>query len=94
MLAPTPDDDYSVELNYYFLPASIVAAGTSWLGDNAPNALLYGSLIEGYRFLKGEPDIMAEYVKGYEEALMNLKMLEEGRKRKDTYHQDDQRVVT
>ena len=47
IVSPTPDSNYTVELHYY-RPASITAgsgSGTSWLSENAPNALL-GSLVE------------------------------------------------
>jgi len=39
MLAPTPDNSYTVELHYYYYPESIVTAGTTWLGDNFDSAL-------------------------------------------------------
>ena len=44
ILGPTPDASYSMELHYYYYPASIVVAGTSWLGDNFDSALHYASL--------------------------------------------------
>ena len=40
ILGPTPDQAYAVELHYYYYPASIVDAGSSWLGTNAENALV------------------------------------------------------
>ena len=63
VLAPVPDQNYSSELHYRAKPESITAAasGTSWLGDNAENALLYGSLVEAYTFMKGEADLMQLY---------------------------------
>ena len=39
ILGPTPDDNYAVELHYFYYPESIVTAGTSWLGDNFDYAL-------------------------------------------------------
>jgi hypothetical protein len=54
ILGPTPDANYDIELHYYYDPESIVTAGTSWYGDNAEAALLYGSLIEAYTYMKGE----------------------------------------
>jgi hypothetical protein len=58
ILGPTPDAAYSVELHYYFYPESIVTASTTWLGDNFDSTLLYGSLVEAYTFMKGEPDVV------------------------------------
>ena len=42
ILGPTPDQAYLAQINYYYDPPSIVTAGTTWLGDNAETALLYG----------------------------------------------------
>jgi hypothetical protein len=72
ILGPTPNSAYTVELHYYYDPPSIVDTGTSWLGDNAEAALLYGSLIEAYTYLKGDPDMMATYVDRYTEAMAQL----------------------
>lgn len=85
ILGPTPDDDYDVELHYFYYPESIVTAGTSWLGDNFDSVLLYGSLLEAYTFMKGEPDVMQEYQQRYDEALEMLKSLGEGKNRQDSY---------
>jgi hypothetical protein len=85
ILGPTPDDRYDVELHYYYYPASIVDAGTSWLGDNYDTALFYGCLLEAYTFMKGEQDVMAAYQKRYDDALAMLKMLSDGKNRSDAY---------
>ena len=85
ILGPTPDDDYSVELHYFYYPQSIVDAGTSWLGDNFDSVLLYGSLLEAYTFMKGEEDVLAKYQQRYDEALAMLKSLAEGKNREDMY---------
>jgi hypothetical protein len=74
-LAPTPDAAYTVEMHYFFYPESIVTASTTWLGDNFDSALLYGSLVEAYTYMKGEADIMAAYNKRYEEAMILLNAL-------------------
>ena len=87
IVGPTPDDDYDMELHYFYYPQSIVnsANGTSWLGDNFDSVLLYGSLLEAYTFMKGEPDVIQNYTARYNEALMMLKQLGEGKDRQDTY---------
>jgi hypothetical protein len=72
ILGPTPDASYSVELHYYYDPESIVTAGTTWYGTNAESALLYGSLIEAYTYMKGEADLIALYTSRYTEAMGNL----------------------
>jgi hypothetical protein len=87
ILGPTPNDDYDMELHYFYYPQSIVdsGSGTSWLGDNFDSVLLYGSLLEAYTFMKGEPDVIQNYMARYNEALMMLKQLGEGKDRQDTY---------
>jgi hypothetical protein len=85
ILGPTPDDNYEMELHYFYYPQSIVTAGTSWLGDNFSSVLLYGSLLEAYTFMKGEADVLAQYQKRYDEALAQLKELAEGKNRQDMY---------
>ena len=59
IVAPVPASSYSVELHYYAKPTSIVDAGTSWLGTNAEEAMLYGSLVEAYTFMKGDNDLLS-----------------------------------
>ena len=93
ILGPTPDQDYAVELHYFYYPVSIVTAGTSWVGDNFDPVLLYGSLIEAYTFMKGEPDVIAQYEKRYNEALAMLKQLGEGKNRQDMYRTQQARYA-
>jgi len=85
ILAPTPDDDYTVELHYYYYPESIVTAGTSWLGDNFDSALFYGTLLEAATYLKDEGDIIQNYNQRYLEAMALLKQLGDGKNRRDSY---------
>jgi hypothetical protein len=88
ILAPTPNADYDVEVQYLFRPASLTSGagtGTTWLSENAELALLYGTLVEAYTFMKGEPDIMANYDKRFQEAVMGLKMLGEAKETTQDY---------
>jgi hypothetical protein len=85
ILGPTPDAAYNIELHYYYYPESIVTASTTWLGDNFDSVLLYASLLEAYTFMKGEPDVLANYEKRYNEALILAKRLGDGMERQDAY---------
>ena len=85
ILGPTPDADYSAEIHYGYYPESIVTAGTTWLGDEFDSALLNGALVEAIRFMKGEPDIIANYEKMYVQAIALLKNLGDGKLREDAY---------
>jgi hypothetical protein len=85
ILGPTPDANYNVELHYFYYPASIVTAGTSWLGDNFDSVLLYGALLEAASFMKSEGDVVAVYKSRYDEAMAQLKQLGEAKERQDSY---------
>jgi hypothetical protein len=85
ILGPTPDLSYGAELHYFYYPESIVTAGTSWLGDNYSPVLLYGSIVEAYIYMKGEPDLLANYTAKYNEAMQQLKRLGDGLERGDAY---------
>jgi hypothetical protein len=90
LIAPTPDSGYAVELHYYYRPASLTAqgaSGTTWLSVNAPQAMLYGSLIAAYTFMKGEPDVLQNYNAQFVEAVGRLKNLGEGRETSDAYRE-------
>lgn len=92
ILGPTPDTTYTAELHYFFYPPSITTAGTSWLGDNFESVLLYGSILEAYTYLKGEADIMANYRQRYDEAMMLLIQLGDGKEKQDAYRSGSARV--
>ncbi len=85
ILGPTPDTSYTAELHYFYYPESIVTAGTTWLGENFDSVLLYGTLVEAYTFMKGEPDVVALYDTKYKEALQLAKRLGDGMERGDAY---------
>ena len=88
ILAPTPNSAYTVELHYFYRPTSLTAgadSGTTWLSTNAPFALLYGSIIEAYLFMKGEPDVIQNYNGLYMQYLERLKDLGEARENTDGY---------
>ena len=85
LMAPVPDAAYSLELHYYYMPASIVTATTTWLGTNYDQVLLYGCLLEAYTFMKGDPDLLTLYKERYADGMRQLKMLGDGKDRRDAY---------
>ena len=92
ILGPTPDAVYSTELHYFSYPESIVTASNTWLSDNYDPALLYGTLVEAYTYMKGEPDMLALYDGKYKEALGQLKRLGDGLERQDAYRSGQARI--
>ena len=94
IVGPTPNSNFTTELHYFYIPQSITESsdGTTWLGTNAPEVLLYASLLEAYTFMKGEPDLMMNYEKRFQEALQRLTLESDGYNRKDAYR-DGQRKI-
>jgi hypothetical protein len=87
IVSPTPDSAYTAELHYFYRPASITTddSGITWIGTNASDALLYGSLVEAYTFMKGEADIIKMYSDRYMESISRLKNYAEGMEDKDAF---------
>jgi len=88
ILAPVPDEALTAELHYYYRPTSLTAgagSGTTWLSTNAPLAMLYGSLIEAYTYMKGEPDIIQNYTLQFQESIGRLKNYGEALEDTDAY---------
>lgn len=92
VMAPTPNAAFTVEMQYYGKPESIVTASTTWLGDNAENALMWGTVLQGYIFLKGNAELMAVYKKSYDDSISNLQMLVDGLQKKDEYRHGSRRI--
>lgn len=94
ILGPVPDLSYEVELHYFYYPESIteVASGETWLGNHFDMVLLYGALIEGYTYMKGEVDVIANYAKRYEEAMILAKRLGDGMERRDAFRSGQVRM--
>ena len=71
-LAPTPDQDYTFEVLYYERIAPLSSTNqTNWLTQYAPNAMLYGTLLQAMPFLKN--DSRAIFQQKYSEAIAALK---------------------
>jgi hypothetical protein len=88
ILAPTPDAALVAELHYFYRPASLTSlsdTSQSWLSENAPLALLYGSLLEAYTFMKGEQDVLGLYASQLQNALIALKQFGEAKEVTDQY---------
>ena len=89
ILAPTPSANFTTELHYFYRPTSITSTsdGTSWLGDNATDALLYASLVEATVYMKGEADMLQLYTQRFQESILRLKNYAEGLENSDNYRE-------
>jgi len=94
IISPTPDSSYDAELHYYYRPTSITkdANGTTWISENAPDALLYASLVEAYTFMKGESDLLQLYTARFTEAMSRLKVYGESQENTDAFREGLVRV--
>ena len=95
ILAPAPNSDFTFELHYVYRPESITASsdGTSWLGTNAPDAMLYGSLVEAATFLKLDPPEIQMFEARFANALNSLKAMFETLGNRDEYRYDNVRGI-
>jgi hypothetical protein len=72
-VAPTPSLAYNFEVLYYERIAPLSSTNqTNWLTQNAPNAMLYGTLLQAMPFLKN--DARQVFQQKYTEAITSLKV--------------------
>ena len=94
-VTPVPDSGYTVELHYLYKPASLTSgsdSGTTFLSTDYPDALLYGTLVEGAIFLKESPDVIGQFEARFKEAVARMKTISEGRGTRDEYRYDQLRT--
>jgi hypothetical protein len=71
-IAPTPDLAYAFEVLYYERIAPLSSTNqTNWLTQNAPNAMLFGTLLQAMQFLKNDQRVI--FQQKYTESLQSLK---------------------
>ena len=95
-MAPTPASALDFELHYNYRPASLTTVGDnnqSWLSENAPNAMLYGTLVEGAVFMKSGPETIMLYEQKFQEALAMLKLLGEFKDVRDEARNDQMKLM-
>jgi hypothetical protein len=72
LIGPTPDIEYPFEVVYHQLPPMLDAITQSnWVSEYAPDAILYGSLLEAEPFIKDDKRI-ATWKGMYEEAIASI----------------------
>lgn len=85
-IAPTPNDNFTVELGYIYRPAQLSSANqTTWISTNAPEALLYACLIQAYSYTKGPLEMLQYFENSYKQAIQGLGFEQQGRRRRDEY---------
>jgi len=73
-LAPTPNEDFDVEILYRAKIPALVTNSTNWLLTAAPDIYLYGTLLEAMPFT-GNDNRIAVWASGMQAALDQLNIL-------------------
>ena len=85
-VVPTPDVAYYCEVGLTKLPTRLSSSNTeTWVSTNAPALLLYGCLVEAFKYLKGPAEMLQLYTQSYETALQEVAAQQQGRGRRDEY---------
>lgn len=72
LVSPTPDADYPFQVLFYERLQPLSSTNqTNWLTQNAPNAMLYGTLLQAMPFLKNDQRTI--FQQKYQEAMTVLK---------------------
>ena len=94
IVAPTPDQAYTIQLNYILKPSGLSAnTATTYLSQQFPNGLLYACLVEAYGFLKGPQDMLQYYENRYKQAIEGFSLEQMGRRRTDEFLDGEPRIV-
>lgn len=73
LVAPTPNQAYTFEVLYYERISPLSSSNqTNWLTQNAPNAMLFGTLLQAMPFLKN--DSRQIFQQKYQEAMQVLRV--------------------
>ena len=94
VLAPIPDQNYTIEVNYILKPTGLSATNqNTYLSQQFPNGLLYACLVEAYGFLKGPNDLLQYYENRYKQAIEGFSLEQMGRRRTDEFLQGEPRIA-
>ena len=93
-VAPTPNTNYTINIAYYQQPVSITSSttSTSYVSVYAQDLLLYASLVETYKYLKGPADMIQVFEQSYQEALRSFDVEQLGSRRRDEYVEGETRI--
>ena len=93
-VAPTPNTTYAINIAYYQQPASITSttSATTYVSVYAQDVLLYGSLVETYKYLKGPADMIQIYEQSYQQAVRSFGDEQMGLRRRDEYVDGELRI--
>jgi hypothetical protein len=85
LVAPTPDQNYLVQLNYIIDPPHFTSTNNTFIAQYQDALLLYGVLVESFSYLKGPMDMYNLYKSKYDESIQAFALQQMGRRRRDEY---------
>jgi len=93
-VAPVPNTTYTINIAYKKQPATITSttSGTSYVSVYAADMLLYASLVESYKYLKGTPDMIQVYEQSYQQAVKSFIDEQLGLRKRDDFSDGEIRV--
>ena len=93
VVAPTPDANYTIQLNYILKDPGLSSTNTTtYISQKFPNGLLYACLVEAFSFLKGPNDLLQLYEQKYKQVVEGFSIEQMGRRRRDEYQSGVPRV--
>ena len=94
LVAPTPNTTYTINIAYYKQPISITssATSTSYISVYAQDVLLYASLTETYKYLKGPVDMIQVFEQSYQIAVKSFGDEQLGLRKRDEYTEGELRI--
>ena len=92
VLAPTPDQAYTIQINYIIDPPHFTSSNSTFLSTYQDQLLLYGVLAECFSYLKGPMDMYKLYLDKYNESTQGFAMQQMGNRRRGQYEEGVPRI--
>ena len=92
VLAPTPDQAYTIQINYIIDPPHFTSSNSTFLSTYQDQLLLYGVLAECFSYLKGPMDMYKLYLDKYNEEVQAFGLQQMGQRRRGQYEEGVPRV--
>ena len=92
LVAPTPDSNYQVQLNYIIDPPHFTSTNNTFLAQYQDGLLLYGVLEQAFSYLKGPVDMYNLYKSKYDGSIQAFALQQMGRRRRGEYDDGVPRV--
>tara|TARA_R100001510_G_C7651872_1_gene209659 strand:+ start:2270 stop:2920 length:651 start_codon:yes stop_codon:yes gene_type:complete len=92
VLAPTPDQAYTIQINYIIDPPHFTSSNSTFLSTYQDALLLHGVLSECFSYLKGPMDMYKVYLDKYNEEVTAFGLQQMGQRRRGQYEEGVPRV--